>query len=156
MTRRSVALAAVLVAVTAGLGSGAALGFRAEQLQEPTVTAYLARANKVCRSYAKQLAKIAPPADPRSFADVEQAVGKALPLLVAQAAAVRKVVPPRSLAAKVKALDALVTRSNGYLMQALGAAKRHQRSRMGLAYGAWLAASADAHEAAVKLGFRCS
>ena len=156
MTRRSVTLAVALVVAAAGLGRGVALGFQAEQLKEPTVTAYLAGANKVCRRYAKQLAKIAPPADPRSFADIEQAVGKALPLLEAQAAAVRKVVPPRSLAAKVKALDTLVTRSNGYLRQALAAAKRHQRSRMGLAYGAWLAASADAHEAAVKLGFRCS
>ena len=156
MTRRSVTLAVALVVAVAGLGRGVAFGFRAEQLKEPTVTAYLARANKVCRSYAKQLAKIAPPADPRSFADVEQAVGKALPLLVAQAAAVRKVVPPRSLAAKVKALDVLVALSNGYLRQALAAAKRHERSRMGLSYGAWLAASTDAHESAVKLGFRCS
>lgn len=155
MTPRSVTLAVALVVAVVGLGRGVAFGFRAEQLKEPTVTAYLARANKVCRSYAKQLARIAPP-DPRSFAEVEQAVGKALPLLVAQAAAVRKVVPPRSLAARVKALDALVDRSNGYLRQALAAAKRHERSRMGLSYGAWLAASTDAHEAAVKLGFRCS
>jgi hypothetical protein len=156
MMRRGVILATALVVSTAALGAGVAPGLAVERQQDPAVTTYLARANKVCRSYANRLAKIAPPADPRSFADVERAVGKALPLLEAQAAAVRKVVPPRSLAARVKALDALVTRSNRYLRRALAAAKRRQRSQMGLAYGAWLAASADAHKAAVKLGFRCS
>lgn len=155
MTWRGVILATALVS-TAALAADLAPGLPVKGQQDPAVTTYLARANKVCRSYANRLAKIAPPADPRSFADVERAVGKALPLLEAQATAVRKVVPPRSLAARVKALNALVTRSNGYLRQALAAAKRRQRSRMGLAYGAWLAASADAHEAAVKLGFRCS
>src|SRR5260221_4964120 len=100
MTRRGVILATALVVSTAALGAGVAPGLPVEGQQDPAVTTYLARANKVCRSYANRLAKIAPPADPRSFADVERAVGKALPLLEAQAVAVRKVVPPRSLTAR--------------------------------------------------------
>jgi len=154
VTRRRVGIALALVVVSASAGPGAAPA--SSSRRDPAVTAYLARANTVCRRFAKQLATIPPPADPRSFSDIEASVGKALPVLEAQASAVRAIVPPTSLAARVRALNALVAHSNGYLRQALVAERKRQRTRMGLAYGAWLEASSDAHDAAVELGFRCS
>ena len=83
-------------------------------------------------------------------------MGKALPLFEEQAAAVRKVAAPPSLARRVQKLLELVDRSNAFLRRALSAARKHERRQLGLAYGAWLVASSDSHEAASKLGIRCS
>ena len=156
MSWRGLALAATLVVVAAGLAVGISFAFRSGKSPELTPTAYLAQANAACLRYAKRLGRIPPPNDLTSFADVAASAGKALPVLEAQAAAVRKIVPPRALAARVRVLDALVARSNGFLRAALEAARRRDRPAMGLAFGAWLEASTDAHDAAVKLGFRCS
>ena len=156
MSRRGLALAAALVVVATGVAAGISFAFRSGKSPELTPAAYLAQANAACVRYAKQLGRVQPPHDLTSFADVAASAGKALPVLEAQAAAVRKIVPPRAMAARVRALTALVARSNGYLRAALEAAKRHDRPAMGRALGAWLEASTDSHDAAVKLGFRCS
>lgn len=155
MSRGGLALAAALVVVAAGVAAGISFAFRSGS-PEITSTAYLARANAVCLRYARQLDRVPPPNDLTSFAAVAASADQALPVLEAQATAVRRIVPPQAMAARVRVLNALVARSNGYLRAALEAATRRDRPAMGLAFGAWLEASTDAHDAAVKLGFRCS
>ena len=85
------------LAVVAGGVAVAVVVLAARGGESPLTPAqYLARANAACRPYARQLDRITPP-DLASPKDVAASVGRALPVLQAQADAVRRIKPPREL-----------------------------------------------------------
>ena len=147
--------AATLAVAAAGVAAGLALALRGGGAGRPTEAVYLAHSSAVCRRYAARLAGIPPPADPRSPAAVAAAVGRALPVLEEQAAAIRAIRPARALEERVRRLLGLTDRSLRRLQATLDAAKRRDPTAMGRAFGEWLAASEDAKTASVSLGLRC-
>ena len=144
-----------MVVVAGGLAAGIVLAFRGGSTTSLSPGAYLARASAVCQRYARQLDQIPPPDDLGSPAAVAAAVGRALPVLEKQSAAVRAIKPPRELEQSVRRYFVLSDRSLAVLGDALRAAKRNDRVTMGPKLGAWFEASSAAQAASRRLGFRC-
>lgn len=155
MSRRALLLTAGLVVVAGSLAAGIVLAFGGGPTTSLSPSAYLARASAVCERYARQLDRIPPPGDLGSPAAVSAAVGRALPVLRKQAAAVRAIKPPRELERSVRRYFELSDRSLAVLGVALDAARRNDRVTMGPKLGAWFEASSAAQAASRKLGFRC-
>lgn len=153
MTRRSLVVSAAVVVLAAGAAVGVALAFRGGQTSL-TAEEYLDRAGAACLTYARKLDAIAPP-DPTSPADVVTSVGRALPILQAQADAVRRLRPPRELEQRVRAFFVRTDRSLAALRAQLAAAKRNDIQAMKARFGEWLAASVDAQTASRRVGYRC-
>ncbi len=154
MTRRVSALVALGVAVVAGGAAVVVVLVAGSHKPSLTPTQYLARASAVCRVYARKLDGIPPP-DPGSTTAVATSVGRALPVLEQQAAAVRKIRPPRALAKEVKEFFARTDRSLAELHGVLDAAKRGDAKAMGPRFGAWIDASDAAREASHRVGYKC-
>jgi len=140
-----VGVAALVVVLVVGSGDKASL----------TPAQYLARASAVCRGYARKLDRIPPP-DPGSTSAVAASVGRALPVLEQQAAAVRKIRPPRVLAQKVHTFFDRTDRSLAELRGVLEAAERGDAKTMGPKFAAWIDASDASREASHRVGYRCS
>src|SRR5262249_7270546 len=109
----------------------------------------------VCRVYARKLDNIQPP-DPGSTTAVVASVGRALPVLEQQAAAVRKIRPPKALEPRVQEYFSRSDRSLSFLRQLLEAARRGDTKTMGPKLVAWIDASDAAREASHRVGYRCS
>jgi hypothetical protein len=153
VTGRSVVVAGAALVLAAGVAAGVVLAFRGGGASL-TPEEYLDRASAVCVSYARKMDAIAPP-DPTSRADVVASVGRALPILQAQADAVRRIRPPRVLAARVRAFFARTDRSLAALGAELAAAKRNDLPTMKARFGDWLTASTAAQAASRRVGYRC-
>jgi hypothetical protein len=154
MSRRAKLLLRVgFVLVAGGVAAGIALAFHGGG-SSLTPAQYLARADAACRSYGRQLDRIAPP-DPGSTSDVAASVGRALPILQKQADAVRKIRPPRELEQRVRRFFELSDRAVAELGAVLDAAKRNDAEAMGPRLGAWFKASDDSRAASKRVGFRC-
>jgi len=153
--KRSTLLVVFGVAIVAG-GVGAAVvlvaGGGKAQL---TPAQYLARASAVCRFYQRKLDAIAPPTLSSTVA-VAASVGRALPVLEQQAAAVRKLRPPKALAGRVRVFFEHTDRSLADLRGVLEAAQRGDTKTMGPKFFAWIDASDAAREASHHVGYRCS
>jgi hypothetical protein len=141
------------LAIAAGVAVGVVLVFRGGGATL-TPEQYLARADAVCARYARRLDGIPPP-DPTSAADVVASVGRALPILQAQADAVRRIRPPHELESRVRAFFARTDGSLAALGAELEAAKRKDLAAMKARFGDWLAASTDAQAASRQVGYRC-
>ena len=150
--RRLVPVAGGL-ALVAGAAVGVALAFRGGDAAL-TPEEYLDRASAVCVTYARQMDAIAPP-DPTSAKDVVASVSRALPILEAQAEAVRRLRAPRELEASVRAFFTRTDRSLAALTAQLAAAKQGDGPAMKARFAEWLAASADAQSASRRVGYRC-
>jgi hypothetical protein len=153
VTRLSVVAAGGALVLAAGAAAGVVLAFRGGG-GALTPEEYLDRASAVCVSYARRMDSIAPP-DPTSAADVVASVGKALPILQAQADAVRRIRPPRELEARVHAFFVRTDRSLAALAAQLAAARRNDLPAMKARFGDWLDASAAAQAASRRVGYRC-
>jgi hypothetical protein len=153
VTRRSVAVAGAALVLAGGVAAGVVLAFRGDG-GSLTPGEYLDRASAVCLSYARKMDAIAPP-DPTSPSDVVASVGKALPILQAQADAVRRIRPPRVLEARVRAFFVRTDRSLTALAGQLAAAKRKDLPAMKARFGDWLNASTAAQAASRRVGYRC-
>ena len=154
MTRRSTVIGGVALVVAAGAtAAGIAVAFGGGD-SSLTPEQYLARADAVCVSYARRLDHVSPP-DPTSAADVAASVGKALPILRAQAEAVRRIRPPHELEGRVRVFFARTDRSLAALAAELEAAKRNDAKTMKARFGDWVVASAAAQEASMRVGYRC-
>ncbi len=153
MTRRSTLIAGAVLLVAGGTAAGVVLAF-GDGAGSPTPEQYLARAVAVCASYARKLDRITPP-DPTSTSEVAASVGRALPILRAQAEAVRRIRAPRELQARVDAFFRRTDRSLAALAAELAAARRHDANAMKARFGEWLAASTAAQEASRRVGYRC-
>jgi hypothetical protein len=151
-------LALLLVLGLAVVGGGAAVvvvAVAGTDKTSMTSAQYLARASAVCRVYARKLDRVPPP-DPSSTTAVAASVGRALPVLEQQAAAVRKIPPPKALAQKVQTFFVRTDRSLAELRGVLDAAKRGDAKTMGPRLGDWIEASDAAREASHRVGYKCS
>ena len=155
MSRRVlVAVGALLALVVAGTAAGIALALRDGGDDRLTSSEYLDRASALCQRYARQLDRITPP-DLSSTTDVAASVGRALPVLRAQADAVRKLRPPQELEERVDRFFARTDRSLAALGAALDAARRGDRKAMAPRLGDWIKSSAAAQTASKQVGYRC-
>jgi len=155
VTRRISALVALGVAVVAGAAGAIVVLVAGNGTTSLTSAQYLARASAVCRVYARKLDNIQPP-DPGSTTAVVASVGRALPVLEQQAAAVRKIRPPKALEPRVQEYFSRSDRSLGFLRELLEAARRGDTKTMGPKLVAWIDASDAAREASHRVGYRCS
>jgi hypothetical protein len=153
VTRRSIVIGAALLLVGGGAAAGIAVAFGGGD-SPLTLEQYLARADAVCISYSRKLDRVVPP-DPTSTADVAASVGKALPILRAQADAVRRIRPPHELESRVRAFFVRTDRSLAALASELEAAKRNDAKTMNARFGDWVVASAAAQEASKRVGYHC-
>ncbi len=155
MSLRATLLVALGIAVVAGAAAAVVVLVVGSGGKAPLTPAqYVVRASAVCRAYARKLDRISPP-DPASTTAVAASVGRALPILEEQAAAVRKIRPPRALQDQVHAFFGRTDRSLGALRAVLEAAKRGDAKAMGPKLGAWFQASDAAQAASHRIGYRC-
>jgi hypothetical protein len=136
-----VAVAVVLVAST---GSSKATPTRAE---------YFGRVAAICRFYGPKLDKVPPPIDVTIPAEITESVRKVEPILRAEAAAVRRLEPPRELRAKLAQWNELNRRSIAKLGEALRAADRTDLRGIQVAYVAFVVTGAKAQKLGHAIGF---
>ena len=154
MSRRATLLVAFGMAVVAGVAAAVVVLMVGTGKASVTPEQYLAEADAVCKVYARKLDRVPPP-DPGSTTAVAASVRRALPVLEQQAAAVRKIRPPRSLAKQVEVFFERTDRSLNALRAVLEAAKRGDAKAMGPMFGDWIDASDAAREASHRVGYRC-
>src|SRR5215831_7563203 len=98
-----VALGAACALVAGGIAAAFVLVFSSGNSEAaPTKSQYFARVAAICRIYGPKLDKIPPPSDIAIPGVVASSVGRALPLIEAQAAVVHALRPPKELQAKIK------------------------------------------------------
>jgi hypothetical protein len=136
-----VAVAIVLIANT---GSSKAAPTRAE---------YLSRIAAICRIYGPKLDKIPPPIDVSIPSEITEAVRKVEPILKAEAAAVRRLEPPRELRTKLAQWNELNRRSIAKLGEALRAAEKTDLRGIQVAYVEFVVTGAKAQKLGHAIGF---
>jgi hypothetical protein len=136
-----VAVAIVLIANT---GSSKAAPTRAE---------YLGKVAAICRKYGPQLDKIPPPIDVSIPSEITEAVRKVEPILKAEAAAVRRLEPPRELRTKLAQWNELNRRSIAKLGEALRAAEKTDLRGIQVAYVEFVVTGAKAQKLGHAIGF---
>ncbi len=154
MSRRLLALSALAAVVVAGAVIWLALGRDGGQRQ-PTRLEYLSRVSLVCRRYARQLQRYGAPSDIRAYGDVASVVGRVLPLLREQAAAMHAVVPPDELRPRIDRLFVLSRRSIAALEATLAAARRRDAGGVGEGLARFSVARDEAHALATAVGVSC-
>jgi hypothetical protein len=147
-------VALVIVLGAAALGAGLWVG-RSGGEKGPSRAAYLARVSAVCRGYARRLERVPVPTEPQAYGDVLEAVGRAVPLLRAQAAAMEALEPPAGLGPGLRRLFGLDRRSIAALRTAEGAARRRDAGGVAAGLLRFSALRDRVHAAAVSLGLDC-
>ena len=155
MSRRLV-VAGAAGAAAAALGVGLWLGLSGGGKHQPTSHAYLARVSAVCRSYARRLERVPAPSDPAAYGDVVASVRRVLPLLAAQASAMRDVVSPAGLEPRLDRLFALNRRSIAELRTVLTAARRREAGVVAVGLVRFSALRDRVHALAVAVGIDCT
>jgi hypothetical protein len=152
VSRALVVLVVVLgvAALCAGLWVGRSGGAKG-----PSRAAYLAQVSAVCRAYARRLERVPVPSEPQAYGDVLESVGRAVPLLRAQVAAMEKLDPPAGLGPALRRLYGLDRRSIAELRTAGGAARRRDAGGVAAGLLRFSALRDRVHEAAVSLGIDC-
>ena len=154
MPRRSYVFGALALSSAAvAVGTSLAIGVRGDR--RPAQREYLAHVSSICRRYARQIARVGAPADAAAYGEVESTVGRVLPLLRKQAAAMRTVQPPAALRARLERLFRVDGRSVAELEATLAAARRRDARGVGTALFAFTAASQRVHALAVAIGISC-
>lgn len=154
MNRRWYAMlgtACMLAAV--GVAAGIVLVFSGTSAAAPTKKQYFVRVAAICRIYGPKLDKVPPPTDIAIPGVVASSVGKALPILEAQAAAVHALRPPEALRAKIERWVVLDDRSIAKLRESLRLAREPNLSQMGFAYLQFLQVSQAAKHLGQSIGF---
>jgi len=146
-------LGAACALTGAGIAAGIVLIFSGVSAAAPTKKQYFARVAAICRTYGPKLDKVPPPTDIAIPGVVASSVGKALPILEAQAAAVHALRPPAQLRAKIERWVALDDRSIAKLRESLRLAREPNLSQMGVAYIQFLQASQAAKHLGQSIGF---
>ncbi|MDX6397013.1 MAG: hypothetical protein QOJ43_421, partial [Gaiellaceae bacterium] len=116
--RRALILGIAAGVIVSAVAAGVVLAYRSTRDGPMTRAQYLAAANAICEEYAKRLDAIPPPNDPAAPGAVYESIGLALPVLRAQAAAVRALVPPRDLQPRVDRFFRLSSASFEHLARA--------------------------------------
>ena len=119
---------------------------------EPTRQDYLARVSSVCRTYARRLERVPAPSDPGAYGDVIDSLRRVVPLLRAQATAMRAEPAPAALEPRLERLFGLDRRSIGQLEVALAAAEHRDAGRVATGLARFASLRDRVHVAA---GQRC-
>jgi len=135
---------AVVIVVLVGTGASQAA---------PTKSEYFARVAAICRFYGPKLDKIPPPYDVTIPALITRSVKKVEPLLRAEAAAMRRLKPPRELRAKLKRWNELNQQSIAKLGEALRAAKHVDLRGIRVAYVTFVVTGGKAQKLGHQIGF---
>lgn len=135
-------VAIVIVLVSSGTSAAA-----------PTKEEYFAHVAAICRIYGPKLDKVPPPSDIAIPGVVASSVGKALPIIEAQAAAVHALRPPKELQARIKRWILLDNRSIRKLRESLRLAREPNISLLGVTYIEFLRASIAAKKVGGTIGF---
>lgn len=144
-------LSLIASAVAAGVG----LAYRAAHDAPPARERYLAAANAICEEYGKRLETIQPPSDPAAPGAVYESIGLALPILRAQAAEVRELIPPPDLQPRVDRFFRLSEASFEHLARARRHAGRRELFPMVQSLAAFERARDAAKRVRRSIGFTC-
>lgn len=158
MPRRFIALGALATVVAAGAaaaGAWLALG-DSGGTHQPTQSEYLGRVSSICRRYGRQLARIGAPSDIAAYGDVVSTVGRVLPLLREQSAAMQAVQPPAALQPRLDRLFVLSRRSIAHLESARAAARRRDAGGVARGLASFSALRDRSHALAVAIGIDCT
>jgi hypothetical protein len=148
--RRYLALGAACALVAAAVAGGIVLVFSDSSKAAPTKAQYFARVAAICHVYGPKLDKVPPPTDIAIPGVVASSIGAALPILEAQAAAVR---PPKQLQVEIERWIALDDRAIAKLRESLRLAREPNLSQMAFAYIQFLTASRAAKHLGQTIGF---
>jgi hypothetical protein len=152
--RYAVLGAACASALVAGaIVAGLVLAFGGSSQAAPTKEAYFARVAAICRVYGPKLDKVPAPADIAAPGDIVSSVEKALPVLQAEARALRKLRVPDQLGAKLARWLDLNDRSIAKLRESLRAAHEPNVGVMGIAYTEFLKEGSAAEQLGRSIGF---
>ena len=121
----------------------------------PTRDEYVAQVDALCAEYAGQLDRIPPPGDLSSPGAIVESLEQALPILRAQATAIRALRPPRTDEARIGRFFRLTDRSLTELRAALDAALERALYPMATALTRFGKRRDEAKAVAKELGFRC-
>jgi hypothetical protein len=135
-------VATVIVLVSSGTSEAA-----------PTKSEYFARVAAICRIYGPKLDKIPPPIDVTIPSEITESVRKVEPVLRAEAAAVRRLEPPRELRAQLARWNELNERSIAKLGEALRAAEKTDLRGIQVAYVEFVVTGAKAQKLGHAIGF---
>jgi hypothetical protein len=124
---------AACAAVTGTVATVLVLVFSGDSKAAPTKAEYLARVAAICRVYGPQLDMISPP-DASGPGDVAAAIALALPLVRAQARAVRALEAPAALNTRLAPWFDLQDRRIGMLEKALAAVQSQDFLTLRVAY----------------------
>jgi hypothetical protein len=152
--RSNLTLGAAFVALSAAIAVGIVLVFSSGTSEAaPTKSQYFARVAAICRLYGPKLDKIRPPIDVTIPSEITESVKKVEPILRAEAAAVRRLKPPRELKAQLARWTKLNERSIAKLGVALRAAKRIDLRGIQVAYVQFVVIGAKAQKLGHAIGF---
>jgi hypothetical protein len=157
LPRRRLALVfgIALSVLATGTAAGVVLAYRATHESPLTREQYLATANAICERYGKRLDKIPPPNDPAAPGAVYESIGLALPILRAQAAEARRLVPPPELELRVEHFFVLTSASLDHLARARRQAGRRELFPMVQSLAAFERAREAAKRVRRSIGFAC-
>jgi hypothetical protein len=144
------ACAALAIAIAVGI---VLVAHRASSKTVPTRAEYLSNVAAICRLYGPKLDKVPPPVDVSIPAEITESVRKVEPILRAEAAAVRRLEPPRDLRAQLARWNELNRRSIAKLGEALRAAKKTDLRGIQVAYVAFVVTGAKAQKLGHAIGF---
>jgi hypothetical protein len=119
----------------------------------PTKSEYFARVAAICRTYGPKLDKIPPPIDVTIPSEITESVRKVEPVLRAEAAAVRRLKPPRELRAQLARWSELNDRSIAKLGEALRASEKTDLRGIQVAYVEFVVTGAQAQKLGHAIGF---
>jgi hypothetical protein len=136
---------AVVIAAAAATPAPAAI---------PTKQQYIARVNKICAVYGKQLDKIVPP-DLAIPGNVLDALNRAIPIVQRENAAVRAVKPPPALKRDVAHFFVLADRSLAELKRMRARVQRRDLGGTARAFSRFTKARDAAQRAGLAIGFDC-
>ena len=153
-TGRVQALAAAAALAAAGVGAGPP-GARAGR-PVPGSGVYLARVSAICTVYARELARIGAPSDVTAYGDVLGVLGRVVPLLERQLAAMRAVDAPPGLRTRLDRLFELDRRSIAALAATRAAARRRDAGGVGEGLARFTLLSGQVHALAGAIGIGCA
>ena len=146
---------ALLAAVTAGATIAVVALAGGPDDNRPTRAEYVAQVDALCAGYAAQLDRIPPPGDLSSPGAIVESLEQALPVLRAQATAIRALRPPRADEARLRRFFRLTDRSLAELQAALAAALERALYPMATALTRFGERRDEAKAQARELGFAC-
>lgn len=141
--------------IVTAMAAGVVLAYRATHDARLTRERYLATANAICEEYGKRLDTIPPPNDPAAPGAIYESIGLALPILRAQAAEVRKLVPPQELQLRVDRFFLLSSASFEHLARARRQAGRRELFPMVQSLAAFERSREAAKRVRRSIGFAC-